>query len=176
MVYSYKYTEGQYNTVRELSKTCKTLREVSKKSGIPYDTVRGWLRRGNKPIAVWTKDEWKRKTNNNAETRKKWTPERQKIFIDSLRKQKLGENNPNWKGDDVCMKNAEARDILKYKPVRELLLKITGNKWEVHHIDGNGKNQNEDNIAIVTRKGHMSIDGRLEIITELCKGGSLKSS
>ena len=73
----------------------------------------------------------------------------------------LGPKNHNWKGNDVQLGPARCRDNRKFKPVLVMLKEITHTKWEVHHIDGNDRNHSDDNIALITRKGHMTIDGRL---------------
>ena len=176
MGFKYTYTEEQYNAVMFLAETGFTMREVSRKTGVPYDTVRGWVKRGNKPLNAWTEEDWARKVGNNQATRDEWSEERREEFINVLKEQKLGEKNPMWEkfGDEHPMwKNGSihedvgrARIRRKFKPVIDKLIEITGVKWDIHHIDGNSFNNEDDNLAISTRKGHMTIDGRLEKVTK----------
>lgn len=138
--------------------------------------MEGWVRRGSKPIGAWSPDEWKQKISNNAKTRSQWTPERRKQFTELLKVQKIGKNNPNWKNENICLKAAEERDHRKFEQILNELNKLTSAKWEVHHINSNGHNHNDSNIALVTRKGHMILDGRLERLKEKTKfiGGTLQ--
>lgn len=72
-----------------------------------------------------------------------------------------------WKGDEALEETARQRVRRKYKAVISLLNEISGVKWDIHHIDGNPFNNEDDNLAISTRKGHMAIDGRLEEVTRI---------
>jgi len=77
-----------------------------------------------------------------------WTPEaRQK-----MRLMRLGEKNPNWKGNNVKEMEGRAR-------ARRWFNCPKGS--EIHHIDGNPLNNDPSNIEFLTRKDHMTTDGRL---------------
>jgi hypothetical protein len=77
---------------------------------------------------------------------------------------KLAEQHPNWKGPRPDQKG-HMTIICERKRVfvhREIMLKALGlpklpEGLEVHHIDGDGENNDPDNLALVTRKGHSTI-------------------
>ncbi len=199
MGFKYTYTKEQYEEVMSLAEVGFTMKLISRQTEIPYDTVRGWVNRGNKPLHAWTAEDWLHKKGNSQETRDEWTEEKREEFIEKCRepkmgeknpmwlgeditgerrpyikrgeyKGKIGENNPMWKGDDVSnVDTARARVRRKYKSVITLLNELSGGKWEIHHIDENPLNNEDDNLSISTRKGHMTIDGRLEEVTRTFK-------
>ena len=170
MGFKYTYTKEQYDTVMSLAEIGFTMRLISKKTEVPYDTVRGWVKRGYKPLHAWTEEDWARKKGNSQETRDDWTEERREEFVTNLSEMKLGDKNPMWVGDKVSdLDTARNRVRRKYKPVIDLLIELSGVKWDIHHIDGNPLNNEDDNLAISTRKGHMTIDGRLEEVTRIFK-------
>jgi hypothetical protein len=67
---------------------------------------------------------------------------------------KMGSKNPNWKGDNVKLKRSGNLRASRHIPCPK--------GYERHHIDGNPLNNDLSNIAIVTRKEHMILDGRYE--------------
>jgi len=79
---------------------------------------------------------------------------------------KLGPKNPNWKGDQCAMRtgNDRARRIFKSTPP---CMKCGAPKSERHHIDGNPRNNAQENIAFLCRRHHMEADGRLEALRSL---------
>jgi len=66
---------------------------------------------------------------------------------------KIGDKNPNWKGDNITVGGARER-AKKLFP--------TPKGYERHHKDGNPLNNHPSNIEILTRKQHMVSDGRLD--------------
>ena len=68
---------------------------------------------------------------------------------------KLGENNPNWKGDNI------SKEAGRYRAKRLLNRFNINDGKEIHHIDGNPLNNDPSNLEIITRKGHMIEDGRM---------------
>lgn len=176
MGFKYTYSRGQYLHVLVLADFGFSMKEISRKTDIPYDTIRGWVKRGYKPLSMWTEEDWARKKANSQATRDNWTPEQRQVFLDKCREPKMGEDNPMWRGDEVGdLDVARARVRRKYKSVIDLLNELSGVKWDIHHIDGNPLNNDDDNLSISTRKGHMIIDGRLEkvrkMFTEMNKTG-----
>lgn len=181
--FRYRFTKEQYEKAFALDTEGYNMKTISNKLNIPYDTIRGWLRRGNKPIAAWTNEDWQRKFSNNMKKRMNWSDERRQEFIEKCRISKLGEDNPMWVGDNAMDDDTpRSRIRRKYKSVIDLLNEISEARWDIHHIYGNPFNNDPDNLAITTRKGHMQIDGRLEQVREMMikmnseKGGDLKRS
>ena len=70
-----------------------------------------------------------------------------------LRVTNSGEKSPLWKGDKAKPNSGRVRAIKLFPCPRDK---------ERHHVDGNPLNNVSENIAIVTRKQHMELDGRLE--------------
>ncbi len=71
---------------------------------------------------------------------------------------KMGELNPNWKGDKASKQSGRERAIRKY-PFEPCT--VCGSlKSERHHKDGNTLNNERSNIQFLCRKHHMQIDGR----------------
>ena len=66
-----------------------------------------------------------------------------------------GEKNPMWKGNHCTEDSARQR-------AERLYGAECPEDCEIHHIDGNPRNNNRENISFVTRKQHMIVDGRLE--------------
>ena len=68
----------------------------------------------------------------------------------------LGKLNTNWKGENIVISTGNWRATRMYRcPVLKWM------KLERHHLDRNPKNNNPENIRFVTRRDHMTIDGRL---------------
>lgn len=79
---------------------------------------------------------------------------------------KTGENSPYWKGNKAKPDAGRDRARKLFKCPKGL---------ERHHIDGNPLNNAPDNIAFVTRKQHMTLDGRLERSIHRLESRSWKS-
>ena len=73
---------------------------------------------------------------------------------------KLGEKNPQWKGDNATQHSGRGRAIRKHSLIPCEICEL--NKTERHHKDGNTLNNNPDNIQFLCRKHHMEEDGRLQ--------------
>lgn len=73
--------------------------------------------------------------------------------INKMRLAKLGDKNPNYKGDNIDPETSRIRLQKKNHLPKGL---------EHHHVDGNPLNNNPANIITVTRRKHMEVDGRLE--------------
>ena len=69
-----------------------------------------------------------------------------------VKRPNCGEKKPNWKGDKATDNSGRER-------ARRLF--PTKNGTEIHHVDGNPLNNDPANIRILTRRGHMIVDGRL---------------
>lgn len=68
-----------------------------------------------------------------------------------------GPKNPQWKGCEASNNSAHLRARIAYKcPLLKWM------KLERHHIDDNYYNNEPNNIAFLSRKGHMKEDGRLD--------------
>lgn len=100
--------------------------------------------------------------------------ERQSLSMLRYSARKIGDKNPmfgktaekhhNWKGP--C---SDQKGYLTIKPNgkrvfqhREIMAKALGlktlpKKFQVHHLDGNGENNDLNNLALVTNKGHNTI-------------------
>ncbi len=55
----------------------------------------------------------------------------------------------------------------------QLPCEVCGNNSEIHHVDGNPFNNDEENIQHLCRKHHMEVDGRLEVLVSRNKKGRL---
>ena len=86
---------------------------------------------------------------------------------EKIRQGKLGEKNPNWRGDNIS-----AREM-SYRLYKEL-----GNcqypncpepARERHHKDGNVENNKPDNVQFLCSWHHHLIDGRLEKLAKQAK-------
>ena len=121
--------------------------EIEKESGVSRDTFRRWFSRGNKPWSVRTAEE-----NYKSYSRK--IPEE---TIEKMRISKLGSKNPMWKGD-------EAKEHSVRNRLRRRIPAPKGS--DRHHIDGNGRNSDPNNILVQTRREHMIDDGRIEALVK----------
>lgn len=76
--------------------------------------------------------------------------------------QKTGDKHPNWTGTTGNTKrtNGRLRHTARYVMEQALGLESLPSNLDVHHIDGNRSNNSLDNLALVTRKGHMQIHAR----------------
>jgi hypothetical protein len=77
---------------------------------------------------------------------------------------KKGDQNPRWKGlvEDgygylTCLVNGNRVFVHRHVMALSLGLKTLPEIWDVHHIDGNGMNNDLDNLALVTKVGHRTI-------------------
>jgi hypothetical protein len=74
---------------------------------------------------------------------------------------KSGPDHQNWKGDEIHEKSGRTRALRLYPKIGPCT--ICGNKKsERHHRDGNTLNNSPFNIAILCRKCHMTVDGRIK--------------
>jgi len=78
---------------------------------------------------------------------------------EKLSASKTKERNPNWKGDKVGWWGGHDRAQRWYK--LEPCVKCKNKKTERHHLDGNFRNNDKENIQFLCRFHHMEIDGRL---------------
>lgn len=157
------YTKEQYDLVFKLLEQELNYRQISKTTGIKYSQIRSWLVYGRKPCYLWTETE-------NREYRKKLSVARRKRKCSEETKRKislskLGEKNPNWKGDD-------AKKGTGWDRARRIYPAPKG--YDRHHIDGNPLNNDPINVLIIPRRKHMKIDGRLDALINKTKEGVLK--
>jgi len=138
-----KYTVEQYAEVLSLYQEEKTFYRISKLTGINKGTVRDWCKRNIKPISVWTQDDF------DAWNARRDTPERSANASLS----KIGAKNPMWKGNDADDDSARGRARRKFKAPQGT---------ERHHVDGNPRNNDPNNVVFLTRRQHMIVDGRLK--------------
>lgn len=79
-----------------------------------------------------------------------------------------GENNYNWKGNDVkTMDVARCRARRMFQIKGKLCEKCESKATDRHHKDSNPLNNNEKNISFLCRRCHMVEDGRLERFRKL---------
>jgi hypothetical protein len=126
--------------IEEMSKLYRqglSLTQIAAKAGVAHTTIRKYLKRANIPM----------KPRGHQKGVKLLLETRQKLAVS-----KIGEKNPRWKGDTVTDQAGRAR-------AERNLPHIKG--AEKHHKDGNPLNNTPENIEYVTRKQHMTIDGRL---------------
>lgn len=74
---------------------------------------------------------------------------------------KLGEKNPNWKGENACSQSGRLR-AENWFPNPKPCEICNSQKSERHHKDGNTLNNDPGNIQWLCRKHHMVEDGRME--------------
>jgi hypothetical protein len=79
-----------------------------------------------------------------------------------------GADHPNWKGDAVTVHGARKRALKLYRNIGPCT-RCGAEKSERHHVDGNTKNNVPENIAILCRRCHLTVDGRLERWGEIGK-------
>jgi hypothetical protein len=78
-----------------------------------------------------------------------------------------GDKAPNWKGDAArpSTKRCRARRLFKLSQCEICGVKAT----DRHHKDGDTGNNVRENIQILCRKCHMTVDGRLDAFLEAAK-------
>ncbi len=136
------YSESDYTNVLELRAKGFSQRQISEKLNIPARTAYSWYTGERKPHKAKTKEE-----NMKAHSRRHSLKS-----IEKVRVSKIGPLNPRWKGDEA--KEAAIRGRLQRRmPVPK--------GSDRHHIDGNGLNSDPSNILVLTRRGHMIKDGRM---------------
>ena len=79
-------------------------------------------------------------------------------------KGKTGKKHPNFKGECedghgylTCLHEGRRVFVHRLVMAKALGLKTLPRKFDVHHIDNNPKNNDLDNLALVTRAGHQQI-------------------
>lgn len=81
------------------------------------------------------------------------------------RRKMWGENNPQWKGENISVKSGRSRALRRFtkKPCE-----ICGEPQKVdrHHVDGNTKNNEPSNLRYLCRRCHMIEDGRMALAAE----------
>jgi hypothetical protein len=70
----------------------------------------------------------------------------------------MGENNPNWHGEEYTIKGAR---FMAWK----LYHGICPKGMQIHHIDGNPRNNNRNNIAFLTPRAHFDLHCKDEKFT-----------
>lgn len=109
-----------------------------------------------KRIATRLKNSKDRGYYHSKETIKKIIDKQKGVKSPNRSRSKLAEKNPMWKGgidSSYYLKRVEKKNC-----------ESCGNKerLEVHHIDGNHKNNNPENWKVLCRRCHMIEDGRLQ--------------
>ena len=98
---------------------------------------------------------------------------------------KSGEAHHNWIGlvDDgygylTCLKDGKRQFVHRIVMAEALSMKAIPAHLDVHHIDGDTKNNNLDNLALVTRKGHQIIHSlqRKDTLSILLKKSHLREA
>jgi hypothetical protein len=72
-----------------------------------------------------------------------------------IRETHIGVQNGMWKGDTKATVSSIRERLRRTYP-------DVPKGYDIHHIDGNPRNNNPTNLMMVTRKEHMLLDGRLE--------------
>jgi hypothetical protein len=77
---------------------------------------------------------------------------------------KTGEQHHNWQGECedgygylTCLHNGKRQLVHRIVMAEALSLQELPESLDVHHIDGNTKNNDLDNLALVTKAGHKRI-------------------
>ena len=137
-----KYTKMDYEIVLELRKKGLGYSEINKITRVKLTTLRHWINDGYKPWGVHTKTEL-----DNIK-------QRHRVLM-------LGDRNPRWNPNTSIQGRGR---IMARKLYKCPLLKWL--KLERHHIDGNPNNNSPDNITWLSRKEHMTEDGRINRASE----------
>lgn len=74
-----------------------------------------------------------------------------------------GSDHAQWRGDEVSVRGGRKRALKAYPNVGPCT-RCGAPKAERHHIDENTANNDPSNIAILCRRCHMLVDGRLEAV------------
>lgn len=84
---------------------------------------------------------------------------------DSLRQKRMYWNNPNWKGQQIKLLTGNDRANRWFRVGKCEDCDAPGK--DRHHKDGNKRNNDPSNIAILCRRCHMKRDGRLARLAQL---------
>lgn len=79
---------------------------------------------------------------------------------EALRSQKMGTNNPNWKGEKCGRRSGNCRARRLYLKCQPCII-CGAHNGERHHKDGDTLNNSPANIVFLCRRHHMEADGRL---------------
>ena len=139
------YSESDYKNVLKLREEGMNGRQISEKLGIPLSTAYYWYTGKQKPRKTFTKEE-----NMKAYHRKHSSE-----TIEKMRVSKIGSKNPMWKGDEAT------EETIRWRLKRDMPVPKGSDR---HHIDGNGRNSDPNNIRVLTRRDHMIKDGRMEAL------------
>jgi len=156
-----KYTSKEYLEVIRLHNEGKGYRKISKITGIPINTIGGWISSVRTPRCMWANERRKeihdkiftpetRKKLSDANKGKTRTPEQRENYRKAAKK---GSKHHLWKGDN-------AKPEAGYYRARKMYPVPKG--YQRHHIDGNPLNNDPNNVKIVKPRQHMIIDGRLD--------------
>ena len=87
-----------------------------------------------------------------------------KTGVKNPMKTRLGELHHNWKGECedgygylTCIHGGERQFVHRVLLAMELGMKKLPSHLDVHHIDGNTRNNTLDNLALVTHAGHHNL-------------------
>lgn len=127
------YTKEQYFEALKLRNHGIKPSIIAKTLNIKITALNVWLYQNKKPFDAFTEEE---KEN----------------FRKKMSVTKIGEKNPRWKGDRVKPQTGNDRARRWFKAPEG---------FDRHHKDGNPLNNNPSNIEVTSRKGHMTVDGRL---------------
>lgn len=79
-----------------------------------------------------------------------------------------GQGNPNWKGDNVRKEQGRSRARKLYD--LGICEQCGVPASDRHHKDGNTLNNTRSNIAMLCRRCHMKVDGRLDSFKKMASG------
>lgn len=74
---------------------------------------------------------------------------------------KIGNKNPNWKGDSIAEHSGRFRAQRAFKELGMCSRCSKKKATDRHHKDGDTRNNNPSNIAFLCRRCHMVEDGRM---------------
>jgi hypothetical protein len=80
-----------------------------------------------------------------------------------IRETHIGEQNGMWKGDATATVSSIRERLRRTYP-------DVPKGYEIHHIDGNYRNNDPTNLMMVTRREHMLLDGRLQKFKQYHRG------
>jgi hypothetical protein len=85
-----------------------------------------------------------------------------------------GEGNHQWKGDDANP-GTQRRRVQRSIDLTDVWCQFCEDSPAVdrHHIDGDAGNNEENNLALLCRRCHMELDGRMDIFRQVGKGRTL---
>lgn len=135
MVPRVKHSKTEYELALSLHAQGIGYREIGRRIGASHNTTRSWCLGLGKPEETWT-------------------PEEEMKRIQKIIKAQLGEKAHNWVGAQAKKRTGNGRARRLYKcPLLDWMRLVR------HHVNGDTLNNRPENIAFITTKEHLEVNG-----------------